>query len=282
MCNANPVSVVVPENILKKIVVGQEADIEARCRKTRALCGRRPGVTFTQDGHNAGSVATALRHGLLGSDAFLSHSTDLLDEDFAALQESKASIVHNPSANASITGRCPVPELLDAGVLVGLGSDGTAPNRSADMWRHMQQCMHYHRRFFQDSDVLPPGKVLEMCTIDAAAVLKMDDVIGSLEVGKYADLICVNLSAPHLVPLNMPVSRAIYFANGADVDTVMVGGKLLMKSRQVLSVNEATVLERATDEADRAVARLGLESLLQERSGWGLSRFPQDKRKAAL
>ena len=265
------------------VAAEQEADIEMRCRKTRELCGRKSGVNFTQDGHNAGSVATALRHGLLGSDAFLSHSTDLLVEDIAALQESGASVVHNPSANASITGRCPVPELLDAGVLVGLGSDGTAPNRSADMWRHMQQCMHYHRRFFQDSDVLPPGKVLEMCTIDAAAVLGMADVIGSLEVGKYADLICVNLAAPHLVPLNMPVSRAIYFANGADVDTVFVGGQLLMKGRHVLSVDEATVLQRATAEAGRAIARLGLENLLQDRAGfWGLSRFPAEGARASL
>lgn len=256
----------------------QEADIEAQCRQTRALCGRRPGVRFTQDGHNAGSVATALRHGLLGSDAFLSHSTDLLDEDIAALQETEAAVVHNPSANASITGRCPVPELLDAGVLVGLGSDGTAPNRSADMWRHMQQCMHYHRRFFQDSDVLPPGKVLEMCTIDAAAVLGMADEIGSLEVGKCADLICVNMLSPHLVPLNMPVSRAIYFANGADVDTVFVGGKLLMQGREVLSVDEGTVMRRASEEAGRAILRLGLESLLQDRPGfWGFSRFPAEK-----
>jgi 5-methylthioadenosine/S-adenosylhomocysteine deaminase len=252
-----------------------EADVEARCRKARALCGRKPGVTFTQDGHNAGSVATALAHGLLGADAFLSHSTDLVEADFAALQESKATIVHNPSANASITGRCPVPELLEAGVGVGLGSDGTAPNRSADMWRHMQQCMHYHRRFFQDSDVLPPGKVLEMCTIDAAAVLGMADMIGSLEVGKQADLICINLAAPHLAPLNMPVSRAIYFANGADVDTVMVGGKILMQGREVLSVNESDVLARASAEAEGAIERLGLEALLQERPGfWGHSRFP--------
>jgi 5-methylthioadenosine/S-adenosylhomocysteine deaminase len=226
---------------LMAVAAEQEADIEVRCRKTRELCGRKSGVYFTQDGHNAGSVATALRHGL------------------------------------------PVPELLDAGVLVGLGSDGTAPNRSADMWRHMQQCMHYHRRFFQDSDVLPPGKVLEMCTIDAAAVLGMADVIGSLEVGKYADLICVNLAAPHLVPLNMPVSRAIYFANGADVDTVFVGGQLLMKGRHVLSVDEATVLQRATAEAGRAIARLGLENLLQDRAGfWGLSRFPAEGAKASL
>lgn len=254
-----------------------------QCQRTRALCSRKPGVSFTQDGHNAGSVATASRHGILGADAFLSHSTDLLAEDFAALQHSKASVVHNPSANASITGRCPVPELLDAGVRVGLGSDGTAPNRSADMWRHMQQCMHYHRRYFRDSDVLPPGKVLEMCTIDAAAVLGMADVIGSLEVGKYADVICVNLSAPHLAPLNMPVSRTIYFANGADVDTVIVGGRVLMKARQVLTVDEATVIQRATNEAGRAIARVGLEPLLHDRPGfWGASRFPPAEAKASL
>ena len=90
----------------------------------------------------------------------------------------------------SIRGRCPVPELIDAGVTVALGSDGAAPDRGYDMFRHMFQCMHYHRRHFRDAGVLPHGKVLEMVTIDAARALSLDHEIGSLEPGRLAD-VCV-------------------------------------------------------------------------------------------
>ena len=76
-------------------------------------------------------------------------------------------------------GRCPVPELLDEGIRVVIGSDGAAPDRGFDMFRHMSQCMHYHRRHFEDTTILPPGKVLEMVTIDAAEALGLGSELGS-------------------------------------------------------------------------------------------------------
>jgi cytosine/adenosine deaminase-related metal-dependent hydrolase len=168
-----------------------------------------------------------------------------------------------------------VPELLDAGVTVMLGSDGTAPDRGYDMFRHMWQCMHYHRRHFRDTGVLPPGKVLEMATIDAARALGLDRDIGSLETGKRADVILVDLAKPHLYPLNMPVYRVMYFANGADVDTVLVDGKVLMEGRKVLTVNEADVLESAQQEAERMLDRTGLRHLTEfPPKFWGHSRYP--------
>ena len=109
-------------------------------------------------GHTAGSVAYAHSIGLLKPDAWLSHSTELTAADIAALQASGASVAHNPSAIMSIRGRCPVPELIDAGVNVAISSDGTAPDRSADPFRHMQQCMHYHRRHFRDDQVSRRGR----------------------------------------------------------------------------------------------------------------------------
>ena len=89
----------------------------------------------------------------------------------------------------------------------------------------MQQCMHYHRTHHHDPSWLPPGRVLEMCTIDAARALGMDREIGSLEVGKKADVILVDLARPHMYPANMPLFRVTYFANGNDVATVIVDGK---------------------------------------------------------
>src|SRR5690606_11150031 len=91
--------------------------------------------------------------------------------DIDALCGTGASVIHNPSAIMSIMGRCPVPELIEAGVNVCLGSDAGAPDRGFDMFRHMAHAMHYHRRHFRDPAVLPEGKALELCTIDAARAL---------------------------------------------------------------------------------------------------------------
>ncbi|MFO1192904.1 MAG: amidohydrolase family protein [Rhodoferax sp.] len=192
----------------------------------------------------------------------MSHSIDLRPEDIAACVETGARIVHNPSAIMSIRGRCPVPELLEAGVTVALGSDGIAPDRSYDMFRHMFQAMHYHRRHFRDAGVLPHGKVLEMVTIDAARAIGMEHEIGSLEPGKKADIILVDLFKPHMVPLNMPVYRVTCFANGADVHTTIVDGQVLMEDRRVLSVEPEAVLEDAQAATEAMLQRTGLQHLL--------------------
>ncbi len=154
-------------------------------------------------------------------------------------------------------------ELLDAGVVVAIGSDATAPDRSADMFRHMQQCMHYHRTYFHDPSWLPPGKVLEMCTIDAARVLGLDDEIGSLEPGKKADIILVDLRRPHLYPANMPEFRVTYFANGNDVHTVLVGGRVLLRDRTPVHVDQDAVLDAAQRETELMIERLNLQDLLK-------------------
>lgn len=236
---------------------------------------RRYGLLFTQDGHARGTVKFAHETlGILGPDALLSHATELTDEEIQICARTDTRIVHNPSAIASIRGRCPVTELLDAGVTVFLGSDGVAPDRSYDMFRHMFQAMRYHRFHFRDPDVLPAGKVLEMVTIDAARALGMEDEIGSLEPGKKADIILIDLFKPHMAPLNMPLYRVAYFANGNDVETVLVDGRVLMRDRQVLTVDEMEVLETAQRETEAALRRTGLEHLVETPEGfWGRSRF---------
>lgn len=259
-------AVVSPTLRAEHLEVGRgEATLNEQAAQTRAAraFSRERGLLFTQDGHTTGSVQHAHEAlDLLGPDALLSHSTDLTADEIAICADTGTRIAHNPSAVASIYGRCPVPELLDAGVVVGLGSDGTAPDRSSDMFRHMQQCMHYHRRHFRDAKVMPPGKVLEMATIDAARALGLDREIGSLEAGKKADIILVDLFKPHLAPGNMPLYQCVYFANGNDVDTVIVDGEILMRGGDVKSVSPAAVMASAEREAARAIERAGLEALL--------------------
>ena len=234
----------------------------AQARAARAL-SKKYGLLFTQDGHSRGSVKFAHEvMGILGPDALLSHATELTAEEIAICRTTDTRIVHNPSAVASMLGRCPATELIDAGVTVMLGSDGVAPDRSYDMFRHMFQAMRYHRFFFRDESVLPAGKVLEMATIDAARALGMEKDLGSIEAGKKADVILLDMFKPHLFPLNMPVYRVAYFANGNDVDTVIVNGEILMEGRRVRTVDEAEVLESAQKESDLAIQRTGLARLL--------------------
>lgn len=247
--------------------------IERQGRAVREL-GRRHGTLFHQDGHRSGSLEMAGRmFGLLGPDAFMSHCTDLTDADIDALAETGTTVVHNPSAIASVRGYCPAPRLLDRGVGVFLGSDGTAPDRSADMFRHMFQCMRLHQREHRDERLMPPGKLLEMVTIDSARALGMADRIGSLEPGKLADLITLDLRKPHLYPANMPVWRVACFANGQDVDTVVVGGRVLMRGRRVAHLDTAEILAAAQAETEAMLDRTGFRPMLAAPATiWGRAR----------
>ena len=246
----------------------------AQARAVREIT-RRHGVLFTQDGHTTGSIKFA--HDILdilGPDALMSHSTGLTEEEIRLCAETDTKIVHNPSSAASYAAHCPVPDLLDAGVTVILGTDGTAPDRSYDMFRHMFQCSRHHRSYYKDPSLMPPGKVLEMTTIDSAKALGLENNLGSLETGKKADVILIDMFKPHLYPLNMPVHRVVGFANGNDIDTVIVDGKVLMRNRSVVTIDEAEVLEGAQRATETMLDRSGLRHLLNDADGfWGASRL---------
>jgi cytosine/adenosine deaminase-related metal-dependent hydrolase len=256
----------------KELSAGDMERAIVQAKQVSALA-RANGLVFTQDGHTKGSVAFAKKMGILGPEALLSHSTGLTKGEIRVCAETDTKIAHNPSAIASVLARCPAIELMDAGVTVALGSDATAPDRNGDMFRHMQQAMHYHKTFFKDPKILPAGKALEMCTIDGAKALGMEKEVGSLEKGKKADVVLVDLARPHLYPLHMPVFRLVHFANGNDVATVIVDGKILMEDRTVTSVNETKVLEEAQKEAELMLDRGKFRPLLKALpSFWGHTR----------
>jgi 5-methylthioadenosine/S-adenosylhomocysteine deaminase len=233
-------------------------EVKRQARVARDL-SKRYRVLFLQDGHTRGTVQYANDVlDLLGPDVILSHATNLTSSEIRLIASTGTRISHNPSSVFSMNGRCPVTELIDAGATVMLGSDGVAPDRSFDMFRHMFQATRYHRFFFHDAKVLPAGKVLEMTTIDAAKALGMDKEIGSLEPGKKADIILIDWFKPHLVPMNMPVYRIVYYATGEDVSTVIVDGRVLMRDRRVLTADEANVLDTAQRESELAVRRAAL------------------------
>lgn len=246
--------------------------IERQGRLVREL-GQARGALFHQDGHRKGSVEMADRmFGLLGPDAFLSHCTELTDADIETFRRTGAACVHNPSAIAAVRGYCPAPRLLDAGVTVMLGSDATAPDRSSDMFRHMFQAIRYHQRHFRDESLMPPGKALEMVTVDAARGLGLAQEIGSLEPGRLADVITVDLTAPHMAPANMPVHRVVFFAGGHDVRDVVIGGRVKLRDGAFTEADAAAIAAEAEREAAAMLERAGLGHLAAEDPGWGRTR----------
>ena len=149
-------------------------------------------------------------------------------------------------------------ELIEAGVTVSLGTDYTGQDRTGDQFRDLKVAMLLQRLRFRDPSVLPPGKALEMVTIDAARCLGMEGLIGSLEAGKKADITLMNMMQPHLVPAWMVPQRVAYQVTGHDVDTVLVNGRILMEGRKVKSVNEKKILREAQREGKLMVERSGV------------------------
>ena len=192
-----------------------------------------------------------------------------------SLRETGTKVAHHPRAARIYTypGRCPVPELIEAGVTVGLGADGPPPNRNCDIFLDMKAAMRLQRVHFKNPDVMPPGKLLEMATIDGYKALGMDQELGSIEVGKKADIITVDLFQPHLYPINMPVHRVVYEATGQDVRDVIVDGRLVMEGRKILTIDEEDVLDSSVEMNRIMMERGGLApfATIPERF-WGVAR----------
>jgi cytosine/adenosine deaminase-related metal-dependent hydrolase len=214
------------------------------------------------------------RLGLLGPKLSLAHCTGINEEDIRILAETGTAVCHGPTTRSIIRARCPVPELIEAGVTVGLATDGTAPDRSFDLFAQFRMAMMLQRVHFGDAGVLPPGKVLEMATIEAARALGLEDEIGSLEAGKQADVILINLRQPHLTPAFMVPQRIAYEATGQDVDTVIVAGEVLMRERRVLTVDENVIVADAEHEAAALLQRAELQQYMgiPDRF-WGHARY---------
>jgi cytosine/adenosine deaminase-related metal-dependent hydrolase len=211
---------------------------------------------------------------LLGPHVSLAHCTGLTKEEIQILARTDTKVCHSPSARSIIPVRCPVVELLDAGVTVSISTDGSSPDRTFDLFKELRQAMSIQRHFFRDESYMPPGKVLEMVTIDAAQTLGYEKDLGSLEIGKKADIIIIDMTKPHIVPVFMIPQRIAYEVSGQDVDSVIIDGKLLMENRKVLHVNEYEILKIAQEESEKAIIRGDLEKYMRiPENFWGHSRY---------
>ena len=201
---------------------------------------------------------------ILTSHLSLTHSTGYSQRELEILRDTGAYVFHGPTTNGNIRGQCPVMEMLDMGVHVAVVTDGTAPDRSFDLWRDMKNVQLIQRFRQKDRGNISCGKALELVTIEPARALGLDHLIGSLEVGKKADLIAVNVMQPHLAPFGvMPVQRLVYHAMGQDVDYAIVDGIVMMEDRRLTQVEERTLLQRAEAAFTTMMKRLNRPELLE-------------------
>src|ERR1700674_5892805 len=168
------------------------------------------------------------------------------DAHIAILKRRGVGVAHNPESNMKLaSGAAPVTKYLAAGVKLGLGTDGAASNNDLDMFGAMRQAAVLAKLATRDPTAVPAQAALDMATIGGATALKMDGAIGSLERAKHADLIAVSMSAARQTPMYDAVSHLVYVTRGDDVRTTIVNGRVLMKDRQLRTLNRAAVIAEA-------------------------------------
>jgi 5-methylthioadenosine/S-adenosylhomocysteine deaminase len=196
--------------------------------------------------HGVRPLARINALGLLGPRTQCVHMTALEDDEIALLAEVGAHVIHCPESNMKLaSGRCPVPALLEAGVNVALGTDGAASNNDLSMPGEMRSAALLAKVGEGDPTALPAATALEMATINGARAMGLQDEIGSLEVGKSADLVAVDLAQPETQPLYHPVSQLVYAADAAQVTHSWVAGRPLLADRQLKTLDLADIIARA-------------------------------------
>ncbi len=220
---------------------------------------RRNRLRFVQDGHRDGTIAfMAATFGVFDETSLLAHCIDLTEADIETLQQTGSAVAYTPSSLMSVFGTCPTPRLRRLGVRVGLGTDGPAPDRPLDMFRTMFMAHRVQAIAARDETVLDAWDVLAMATCDAARALGLEGEIGSIAVGLKADLVAVRARAAHLWPPDQPVARLAFYANAADMEFVMVDGRILMRDCTVLSIDTDATLDLAASAYARMLERAGL------------------------
>lgn len=185
--------------------------------------------------------------GVLGPNVIAAHSVHLTPGDIAIYARHGVGVAHNPQCNMKLaSGVAPVPAFLKAGVKVGIGTDGVASNNDLDLFDEVRTAAFLHKLTCKNPTVLDAQTALELITIGGARVLGLDDKVGSLEVGKRADIIILDMDQPHAHPVYNIYSLIIYSLRGSDVETVMVDGKLMVQNRKLVTLD----LDRLYDKVE--------------------------------
>jgi len=198
------------------------------------------------------------RIGFLNDRVIAAHMVWPQEGDIEILQRRGVGVVHNPQSNMKLAaGVAPVPKMMAAGVLIGLGTDGAASNNDLNMWEEMDTVAKLHKVFSGDPKVISAQEAFELATIRGAQALHLDKEIGSLEKGKRADLLVIERDALNQIPLYNFYSDLVYATKASDVQTVVINGRIVMRNRQLLTLNEAAVKADAAVYREKIIKSLG-------------------------
>lgn len=184
--------------------------------------------------------------GILGPNVIAAHGVHLNSAEIELLAERGCHIAHCPASNLKLaSGIAPIKALVDAGINVGIGTDGAASNNTLDMFAEMRLAALLAKGSSSDAEAVPAWKALEMATINAATALGMDQDIGSIEVGKLADIVALDMSSPETMPCYDPASHLVYAASRQQVTHVWVQGNLVLQDRQLVNIDSRELSEKA-------------------------------------
>ncbi len=205
-----------------------------------------------KDEHQSTPIQYLDHLGLLDENTLLIHCVWVDDKDIEIIAARNARVSHNPESNAKLAaGIAPVPQLIKAGIPLGLGTDGCASNNNLDVFHEMDMAAKIHKAQSHDPTTMDARTVVEMATIGGARAIGLDHQIGSLEVGKQADVIVIDHRSPHLTPMYHPASHIVYTAQSADVRDVVVAGQVLVRNRQILSLDVEEIMSKVNEIADQ-------------------------------
>lgn len=234
-----------PELLEKTYALAEELDVPLHIHLAESAT--ETAQCLEQQGKRPVSYLHGL--GLLGGRTLAAHCVDLDEEEIALLAETGTRIAHCPESNMKLaSGFCPAQALLDAGAVLGLGTDGACSNNNLNMFTEMGSSALMQKAHRTDPTALPAQAVLDMATVGGAQCLSWPE-LGSLEPGKAADLVALDLTRPNLMPMYSPVSHAVYAANGGEVTMTMVGGEVLYRDGAYSRIDYPALLDEIRDAA---------------------------------
>lgn len=220
------------------------------------LSESRTEIENCQKQYGCTPIELARRSGIFDHPTIAAHCVHVTEDDIKILKEKNVSVVTNPASNMKLgNGFAPVPKMLDAGVNVCLGTDGAASNNTLNMFHELSLLTLIHKGVGESAQCISAKEGFQIATRNGAAALRMGDTIGSIEAGKKADLVILNTNTPSLMPNNNLIAGLAYSANGSEVETVIIDGKITMENRQVLTMDE----EKIYFEINRIIKRMGLD-----------------------
>jgi len=195
--------------------------------------------------------------GVLDERLIAAHCVALTDKDMTIMKKKNVKVSHNPISNLKLaSGISPVPKMLRKGITVSLGTDSPCSNNTASMFEIMKTTAIIHKGINKNPTVMPVEQVLEMATLEGAKALSWENEIGSIEVGKKADLSIISLEKPHLCPIYNEASHLVYAANASDVETVIINGRIVMENRKLTILNTEKVMDAVEKAKNNLLSKL--------------------------